>query len=99
MSYSFETPQTVGQAPLFMGFPMHRGVPLPSPGDLPDAGIKPASHALAGRFFTTVPPEKPADWLSNTKNSIQTLKLICIKSAVPNNHRPMLSEFPLKSHV
>ena len=29
------------------------GLPCPPPGDLPDPGIKPASPALAGRFFTT----------------------------------------------
>ena len=29
-------------------------------GDLPDPGIEPASHALAGRFFTTEPPGKPS---------------------------------------
>ena len=48
-----------------MGF--HRqeywsGLPFPTPEDLPDPGIKPvspASPALAGRFFTTEPPEKP----------------------------------------
>ena len=37
-------------------------LPFPSPGDLPDPGIKPkslASPALAGRFFTTEPPGKP----------------------------------------
>ena len=28
-------------------------VAIPSPGDLPDLGIKPASRALAGGFFTT----------------------------------------------
>ena len=28
-------------------------LPFPSPGDLPDPGIKPASPALAGGFFTT----------------------------------------------
>ena len=28
-------------------------------GDLPDPGIEPASPALAGRFFITVPPGKP----------------------------------------
>ena len=33
-------------------------LPFPSPRDLSDPGIKPASPALAGRFFTTVPPEK-----------------------------------------
>ena len=30
------------------------GLPFPSPGDLPDPGIKSASPALAGGFFTTV---------------------------------------------
>ena len=28
-------------------------MPFPSPGDLPDPGIKPTSPALAGGFFTT----------------------------------------------
>ena len=27
------------------------GLPFPSPGNLPDPGIEPASPALAGRFF------------------------------------------------
>jgi len=35
------------------------GLPFPSSGDLPRPGIKPVSPALAGRFFTTEPPEKP----------------------------------------
>ena len=35
------------------------GLPLPSPGDLPDAGVKPMSAALASGFFTTEPPGKP----------------------------------------
>jgi len=38
------------------------GLPFPTPGDLPDPRIEPvylASPAMAGRFFTTVPPEKP----------------------------------------
>ena len=34
-------------------------LPLPSPGEIPDPGIKLASPALAGRFFTTEPPGKP----------------------------------------
>ena len=34
-------------------------LPFPSPGDLPDSGIKPDSSALAGEFFTTEPPGKP----------------------------------------
>ena len=32
---------------------------ISSPGDLLAPGIKPASLALRGRFFTTVPPGKP----------------------------------------
>ena len=32
---------------------------FPSPGDLPNPGIKPMSPTLAGRFFTTEPPGKP----------------------------------------
>ena len=31
------------------------GLPFPSPGDLPDPGIKPVSPASAGRFFNTEP--------------------------------------------
>ena len=31
----------------------------PTPGDLPDSGIKPTSPALAGRFFITEPPARP----------------------------------------
>ena len=34
------------------------GLSLPSPGDLPDPGIKPASPTLAGTFFTTESPGK-----------------------------------------
>ena len=49
------------QAPLSMEFfrQEHRsGLPLPSPGDCPNPGTEPASPALAGRLFTTEPPEK-----------------------------------------
>ena len=41
-----------------MGFPRQEywsGLPFPSPGDLPDPGIEPASPASAGRFFAIVP--------------------------------------------
>ena len=56
----FATPWTVAdQAPLSMGFSRQEsrsGLPCPSPGDLPNPGIKPTfltSPALAGGFFTT----------------------------------------------
>ena len=32
------------------------GLPFPSPGGLPNSGIKPMSPALAGRLFTTKQP-------------------------------------------
>ena len=61
----FATPWTVAyQAPLSMGFSRQEywsGLPCPSPGDLPDPGIKDTSlvsPALAGRFFTTAAPGK-----------------------------------------
>ena len=48
------------QAPLFMEFSRQEyWLPSPSPGDLPNPGIKPASLALAGRFFAIEPPGKP----------------------------------------
>ena len=53
------------QAPLSMRFPRQEywsGLSFPSPGDLPDPGIKLmsfASPAFADRFFTIEPCEKP----------------------------------------
>ena len=50
-----------------MGFPKQEywsGLPLPSPGDLPDPGIEPTSPALAGGFFTTAPYGKPLSHVS-----------------------------------
>ena len=53
------------KAPLSMEFSRQEywsRLPFPSPVDLPDPGIEPASlvsPALAGRFFTTEPPGKP----------------------------------------
>ena len=53
----FATLWTVAhQPPLFMGFSRQEywsGLPFPSPGDLPDPEIEPASPALASGFFTT----------------------------------------------
>ena len=65
MSGSFATPWTVAhQAPLSMEFSRQEywsGLPFPTSEDLPNSGIEPtslASPALAGEFFTTVPPGK-----------------------------------------
>ena len=35
------------------------GLPFPSPGDLPDPGIKPESPALEADALTSEPPGKP----------------------------------------
>ena len=52
------------------------GLPFPSPGDLPDPGIDPtycASPSLAGRFFTTVPPGKPLEQVTQLQMEIKTV--------------------------
>ena len=49
------------------------GLPFPSLGKLPDPGIKSKSPELAGRFFTTKPPEKP--WVY----------IVCISHSVVSN--------------
>ena len=61
--YSLVTPWTIFlQAPLSMEFPRQEywsGLPFPSPGDVPNPGIKPSCLALAGEFFTSEPQGKP----------------------------------------
>ena len=52
----------LGSSPLSMEFSRQEhwsGLPFPTPGDLPVPRIEPVSSALAGEFFTTVPPGKP----------------------------------------
>ena len=57
VSNSLQPHGSPDQAPLSMGFPRQEywnGLSFPSPGDLPDAGIEPATFvapALAGGFF------------------------------------------------
>ena len=61
------------QVPLSMGFSRQEywnRLPFPPPGDLPTPGIEtksPASPALAGRCFATVPPGKPQNLLLISK--------------------------------
>ena len=58
----FLTPWTVAyQAPSSMGFSRQEywsGLPFPSPGDLPDPGIKLGSPALQADALTSEPPGK-----------------------------------------
>ena len=57
------------QSPLSMAFSRQEywiGLPFPTPGNLPKPGMEAetlASSALAGKFFTTVPPGKPISLL------------------------------------
>ena len=59
----FATPWTVAhQHPLSMGFSRQEywsRLPFPTPGDLLKPKIKPTSHTVPGRFFTTEPAGKP----------------------------------------
>ena len=59
----FATPWTVAyQAPLSMKFSRQEywsGLPYPSPGDLPDPGIKPMFPALQADTLPSEPPGKP----------------------------------------
>ena len=62
----FATPWTVAhQAPLSMGFSKQEywsGLPFPSPGDLPNPGIKPGSPALQADALSSEPPGKSVDF-------------------------------------
>ena len=61
-------------------------LPFPSPGDLPDPGIKPASPespVLAGAFFTTEPPGKLF---------IKTYQIMYIKNMGSAAHKLYLNE-------
>ena len=63
----FGTPWTVAyQAPLSMEFSRQEywsGLPFPSPGDLPDPGIKPGSPALQADALPSQPSGKPISML------------------------------------
>ena len=60
---TLSTPWTVAyQAPPSMGFSRQeywRGLPFPSPGDLPDSGIEPGSPTLQADALPSKPPGKP----------------------------------------
>ena len=63
VSRLFATPWTVAyQAPRSMEFSRQEywsGLPFPSPGDLPNPGIKPGSPALQADTLQSEPPGKP----------------------------------------
>ena len=55
------------------------GLPVPSPGNLPNPGIKPESPALAGRFFTTELSGKSLRWMCLVAQLCPTLcnSMVC----------------------
>ena len=81
----FVTPWTVVcQAPLSMGFSRQEyrsGFSFPSPGDLPNPGIKSPSLAplaLAGSFFPTELTEMPSKPLSCCLIHLLGMQLLCV---------------------
>ena len=85
------TPRTVvHQVSLTMEFSRQEywsGLPVPTPGDLPDPGVEsasPVSPALTGRFFTTVPSGKPEDNLDGT------FKMELTPGATPGRSAPIV---------
>ena len=78
----FATPKTVAyQAPMSMGFSRQEywsGLPLPSPGDLPNPGIESGSPALQADTLTSEPPRKP----------ILVHCSCCVASVVSDSVRP-----------
>ena len=85
----FAIPRTEAcQAPLSVGLARKEywsGLPFPSPGDLPDPGIKPMSLSSAGQFFTTKPPRKP-------KCMIGTLSSLVLVDQVLHGTRIVISK-------
>ena len=74
------TPQTLAcQAPLSMVFLRQQclsGLPFPSPGDLPNPGIKSATPSLAGGFFTAESRGKHFYSLYSIKSYYQMMAMI-----------------------
>ena len=86
MSDSLPPPCTVAlQTPLSMEFSRQEywsRLPFPTPGNLPNPGIKPlslASPALAGRFFTTSATWEAQDALYHILNSVfESIYKLCL---------------------
>ena len=109
MSNSFVTPRTVAhKAPLFMGY--HRQeywskLPFPSPGNLPDPGIKPVSpdwqvgspplsHLGRRCSHLCCSVTQLCPTLCDTVDW-NLLKLMSIKSVMPSNHLVLCHPFLL----
>ena len=61
-----------------MAFPKQvywSGLSFPFPGDLPNPGFEPVSPALAGGFFTAVPPGKPCVYFLAKQSVLEDIDL------------------------
>ena len=70
-----------------MGFPRQEywsGLPFPSLRDLSNPGIKPASPAFLGRFFTAEPSEKPGDAIVKFKPELMEAALSWMEKEEPD---------------
>ena len=91
----FATPWTAAyQAPPSMGFSRQEywsEVPFPSPGDLPNPGIKPMSPELQADALTSEPPGKPSNVTeSHQKVRTQLLTVLqCNSMALRQIHRSL----------
>ena len=87
----FATPWTVApQARLSMEFSRQeycRGLPCPTPQDLPNPGIECTSPSLTGRFFTTAPPGKLTLCSFNLNFLLFHLKMLCFLKITYFNKR------------
>ena len=77
------TPRTVAhQPPLSIGFPGQeywRGLPFPSPGDLPNLGVEPGSPTLQADSLPTEPPGKPLvriNWLKHQVSPVSSRPIV-----------------------
>ena len=103
----FVTPWTVAyQASPSMGFSRQEywsGLLFPSPGDLPDPGIKPGSPALQAEALTSEPPGKIALQLNNSAWACRT-PAVSQSPAFVNKHigaqpHPFISVLSTVAHV
>ena len=86
---SLVTPWSVAhQTPLSMGFPKQdyrSGLTFPSPGDLPNPGIKPTSPVLQADSFTAEPSGKPSECYTHQILPAYLLSVKCPISKSPTN--------------
>ena len=104
---TFVTQWTIAhQAPLPMGFSRQEywsGLPLPSPGDLPNTGIEPWSSALqavsfiVGRFFTYwvyyIQNNISVSVTSNNKPSFLAPRSVCLGAVFSAGHTGTQDDF------